>query len=157
MVEIGEVQWKFLNMVMFFFFPNPDGGCFPLSSWTMHFYFVCHSVWIIYLTMWVCVCCVCSVTRSCLTVCDPMDCSPLGSSVHGIFQARILEWVAISSSRGSSKPRVQTWVYCISWIGQQILYHCDTWEATYLTIKGILKKSLNHWLICSTPSGNVCY
>ena len=43
--------------------------------------------------------------QSCLTLCNPMDCSPLGSSVHGILQARILEWVAISSSRGSSKPR----------------------------------------------------
>ena len=41
----------------------------------------------------------------CLTLCDPMDCSLPGSSVHGISQARILEWVAISSSRGSSQPR----------------------------------------------------
>jgi len=46
--------------------------------------------------------CVCSVTRSCLTLCDPMDCSPPAASVRGILQARILEWVAISSSRGSS-------------------------------------------------------
>ena len=45
---------------------------------------------------------VCSVTHSRLTFYDPMDCSPPGSSVHGIFQAKILEWVAISSSRGSS-------------------------------------------------------
>ena len=44
----------------------------------------------------------CSVTQSCPSLCDPMDCSPLGSFVHGIFQARILEWVATSSSRGSS-------------------------------------------------------
>ena len=41
-------------------------------------------------------------------LCDPMDCSPPGSSVHGILQARILEWVAISFSRGSSRPRDQT-------------------------------------------------
>ena len=47
----------------------------------------------------------CLVTQSCLTLGDPMDCCPLGSSVHGIFQARILERVAISSSRGSSPPR----------------------------------------------------
>ena len=40
--------------------------------------------------------------------CDPMDCSPPGSSVHGIIQAKILEWVAISSSRGSSQPKDQT-------------------------------------------------
>ena len=46
--------------------------------------------------------------QSCLTLCDPMDCSPLGSSVHRILQARILEWVAMPSSRGSSWPRDQT-------------------------------------------------
>ena len=50
------------------------------------------------------------VAQSCLTLCDPMDCSPPGSSLHGILQARILEWVAISSSRGSSRPRDRTWV-----------------------------------------------
>ena len=43
-----------------------------------------------------------AVSQSCLTLCDPMDHSPQGSSVHGILQARILEWVAISSSRGPS-------------------------------------------------------
>ena len=48
------------------------------------------------------------VAQSCLTLCDPMDCSPPGSSVHGILQARILEWGAISFSRGSSQPRDQT-------------------------------------------------
>ena len=58
-----------------------------------------------------------------------MDCGPPGSSVHGVFQARILEWVAISSSRGSSWPRDQTHVSCISCIGRQILYHGATWEA----------------------------
>ena len=45
------------------------------------------------------------VTQSCLTLCDPMDYSPVGSSVHGILQARILEWVAISFSGESSQPR----------------------------------------------------
>ena len=45
------------------------------------------------------------VAQLCLTLCDPMDCSLPGSSIHGIFQARILEWVAISFSRGSSQPR----------------------------------------------------
>ena len=54
----------------------------------------------------------CSVVKSCPTLCDPMDCSPPGSSVHGIFQARVLEWVAISSSRGSSRPRDWTHVSC---------------------------------------------
>ena len=50
----------------------------------------------------------------------PMDCSPPGSSVHGIFQERILEWVAISFSRKSFRPRDRTRVSCI---GRQILYH----------------------------------
>ena len=49
--------------------------------------------------------CACEVTQLCPTLCDPMDCSPPGSCVHGILQARILEWVAVSSSRGSSPPR----------------------------------------------------
>ena len=47
----------------------------------------------------------CSVAQSCLTLCDPMDCSLPGSSVQGILQARTLEWVALPSSRGSSRPR----------------------------------------------------
>ena len=54
------------------------------------------------------------VAQSCPTLCDPMDCSLPGFSIHGIFQARILEWVAISFSRGSSWPRNQTWVSCIA-------------------------------------------
>ena len=58
------------------------------------------------------------VTQSCL--CDPMDCSPPGSFVYGILQARILEQVAISSSRGSSLTRNRTHISCI---GRQICYH----------------------------------
>ena len=54
------------------------------------------------------------VTQSCLTLCYPMDCSPPGSSVHGILLARILEWVAISFSRGSSRARDHTWVFRIA-------------------------------------------
>ena len=48
------------------------------------------------------------VAHLCLTLCDPMDCSLPGSSVHGIFQAIVLEWIAISFSRGSSRPRDRT-------------------------------------------------
>ena len=54
------------------------------------------------------------VAQWCPTLCDPMDCSPPGSSVHGILQARILEWVVISFSRGSSQPRDGTQVSCIA-------------------------------------------
>ena len=54
------------------------------------------------------------VVQSCPTLCNPMDCSLLGSSVHGIFQARVLEWVAIPFSQGSSWPWDWTWVSCIA-------------------------------------------
>ena len=61
------------------------------------------------------------VAQSCPTLCNPVDCSPPGSSVHGISQARILEWVAISYSRGSSQARDQTRISCVSCIGRRIL------------------------------------
>ena len=56
----------------------------------------------------------CMYAKSCPTLCDPMARSPPGSSVHGILQANVLEWVAISSSRGSSQPRDQTQVFYIA-------------------------------------------
>ena len=57
------------------------------------------------------------------TLCDPVDCRPPGSSVPGIFQATILEWVAVLSFRGSSQPRDQTQVSHISCSGRWLLYH----------------------------------
>ena len=71
---------------------------------------------------------VCCVSRakslqSCPTLCDPMDCSPPGSSVQGILEARILEWGAMPSSRGSSWPRDWIHISYVSSIGRQILYH----------------------------------
>ena len=65
----------------------------------------------------------------CLTLCDPMDCSPPGSSVHGILQAKILEWGAMPSSRGSSQIWDKTRISCVSCFGRQILYHWATREA----------------------------
>ena len=67
-----------------------------------------------------CSCHCCLATKLCPTLCDPMDCHPPGSSVRGIFQAGVLEWVAISFSSGSSQPRDQTHVSCI---GRWILSH----------------------------------
>ena len=67
----------------------------------------------------------CLVTKSCPSLCVPMDCSPPGSSVHRILQARTLEWVAISSSKVSSQLRDRTY---ISYVGRQILYHRATWD-----------------------------
>ena len=52
------------------------------------------------------------VAQSCPTLCDPMDCNPPGSSIHGISQAWILEWATIPFARGSSEPRDWTWVSC---------------------------------------------
>ena len=71
-------------------------------------------------------------TQSCLTLCDPKNCSPPGSSVHGIFQARMLEWVTIPFSSGSSQPRDWTQVSCIAGKffttespGKPASTHCD--------------------------------
>ena len=72
-----------------------------------------------------------------LTFCNPMDCSPQGSSLHGILQARILEWAAISSFRGSFQLRDWTLVSCVSCIGRRILDSWATWEANLLQKVGL--------------------
>ena len=72
---------------------------------------------------------VCACVFSHLFLWDPVNYSPPGFSVHEISQARILEWVAISYSRGSSWPRVEICVFCISFIGRRILNSWVTWEA----------------------------
>ena len=86
-----------------------------------------------------CYLCMCSVTQSCPTLCDPMDCSLPSSSVHGTFQARILKWFAISFSRGSSPCR--DW-NCISQVScRQIVYRwvkgkpitCHKWKVKSLS------------------------
>jgi len=78
--------------------------------------------------VYVCVCvCVCVWvhTQRCPTLCEPMDYSLPGSSVYGILQARILEWVAVPFSRESPYPRDRTSVSCI---GGWIFYHWHTWD-----------------------------
>jgi len=86
--------------------------------------------------------------QSCPTLCKPIDCSPPGSSVHGILQARVLEWVAMSSSRRSSRPRDGTWVSCtaadslpLSHQGSSI----DSWQHWQMTdfILWVLSKHLS--------------
>ena len=67
-------------------------------------------------------------TQLCRTCCSHMDCSLSGPSVHGILQARMLEWVAISSSRGSPRPRHQICISCASCIARWIHYPCTSWE-----------------------------
>ena len=91
--------------------------------------------------IYVCVC----VAQSCPTLCDPMDSSPPGSSVHGILQARILEWVAMSYSMGSSQPKDQTCVSHVFCIGRQVLYHLThqgSLDSTWLVAKTRTKHSI---------------
>ena len=88
----------------------------------------------------------CSVTQLCRSLCGPMDCSPQGSAVYGIFQTRILEWVAISSSRGSSWPRDLTCVSYISCVDRQIFffyfYHQWHLRSTKWAVKTYKKDSV---------------
>ena len=88
------------------------------------------------------------------TLCNPRDCSPPGSSAFGIFQARILDWVAVSSFRGSFWPRDLIHVF---WIGKRILNHWATWEAqdnfnTRLSsVQFSSVQSLSHVWLFATP------
>ena len=88
----------------------------------------------------------CALAQSCLTLCDPMDCSPPGSSVYGVFQATVLEWGAISSSRGSSWPRDPTHISCGSCIDRRFLSPLSHLRSPY-TIGALVSKrgSLQLW------------
>ena len=90
-----------------------------------------------------------SLIESCPTFCSHTACSPAGSSVHGLFQARILEQVAISYSRGSSRPTDRTRVSCSSCIGRWIVYHCATWEKSLC--KELPSKTRPQGLRCKSP------
>ena len=68
---------------------------------------------------------------------DPMDCSPPGSSVHGILQTRILEWVAMPFSRGSSRPSGQTHVSCVSCMADSFFTTSSTWEIPFTSFRSI--------------------
>ena len=103
-----------------------------------------------------CFCC-CSVAKSCLFICTPMDCSPRGSSAHGIFQARILEWVVISSSKGFSW--CMNWT-CVSCSGRWIIYHWATrqdwdFQESSLKLAQIIqicpREESRYWMRLSEP------
>ena len=111
------------------------------------------------------------VTQSCLTLCDPMDCSPSGSSVHGILQARILEGIAISFSRVSSWPRDRTWISRIAgrffaiwairgspkvYIAQLCLTLCDPMNCDLpgSSVHGILQARILEWTAVSSSRGS---
>ena len=102
------------------------------------------SVW---LRMWWCL-----VIKSCPTLCNPMDCSPPDSSVHGISQGRILEWVTISYSRDSSRTRDQTH---ISYVGRRILYHWATKETPWLWMHEQNLMTPKEDQVCSSDTSKV--
>ena len=120
---------------------NSWGLDFPTSaSSTVHQFFAL-----------LCVCvCVHLVARSCPTLCNAMDCSLWGSYVRGIFQARILEWVAISFSRGSFHLRDWTHISCL---GRQVLYHLHHKDAPLALVPGhISKTQISLWsIMCQFP------
>ena len=84
---------------------NTERSCF--------FIFYCGKIWVV--VVW--------SLQSRPSLCDRMDCSPPGSSVHGVLQVRMLEWVAVPSSRGSARPRNGTRISYASCIGRWVLYH----------------------------------
>ena len=98
----------------------------------------------------------------CLTLRDLLNCSLPGSSVHGIIRARILECVAISSSRESSQPRDWTCLSCVTYIGKWIIYHYAIWEALWLQkpavkLAGTLNKGRVYaYCICSLKYIKLC-
>ena len=112
----------------------------PLCIWPKRFYYEWYT---------------CSCAQSCPALCNPMDHSLPGSSVHGISQARILEWVTTFCFRESSQPRYWTHVSCI---GRWTLYHWATWEVhewyslaqTSALIGSFLKPQ--PWLVCEELS-----
>ena len=104
------------------------------------------------------------VTQSRLTLCDPMDCSPPGSSIHGIIQASILEWVAIPFSRISSQLRDQTWISCITgrfftiWATRKIRYLLLVLPQTMMAeipVSSVTSTVWDPWFLLSYVSSNL--
>ena len=114
----------------------------------------------------------CCFTKSCPTLVTPMDCSPPGSSVHGISQARILEWVTISFSRGSPQPRDRTHISCLAGgyftaetpkktetetkVAQSCLTLCDPMDRSLggASIHGIFQARVLEWVAISFFRGS---
>ena len=95
------------------------------------------------------------IAMSSLTLCDPMDCNLSGSSVHGIFQARILKWVAIPFSRGSSQPRNWTHISCLAVDSLPLSHHTHTQskrERNRKLYKTVNKPSLQFWKLAKADN-----
>ena len=142
---VGKIRWRRDRLPTPVFWPGEFHGLY--SPWVARsrtrlsdfpltpFHPLCRVCWVaqLYLTLW-----------------DPMDCSPPGSSVRGVFQSRILEWVIISFCRGSLRPRDWTHIFCI---GRWILYHWATWEAPCLVAQSC--PTLCDPVDCSLPGCSV--
>ena len=94
------------------------------------------------------------VAQSCLTLCNPTDCSPPGSSVRGILQARRLEWVAILFSKGSSPPRDQTQTSCIAsrFFFSFFFFFLPSEPQGSRQLKKLSLKETD-WVLCPSPEG----
>ena len=121
------------NLVQYFHSGSLNVFFLPMAT---HFSLLIHVAWIYLCQVKVLKCQSVRVfsAQPCLTLCNPVDSSPSGSAVHGILQARILDCVAISYFRGTSRPRNKTRVTCISRIGRRTLYPCTTWEAILFNV-----------------------
>ena len=95
--RIHEILCKYTSYQLISTFFSVICSAFPVGSFCVYL---------------ACTCMHAQSLQLCPTLCNPMDCNPSGSSVHGILQARILEWVAVLFSRGSSQPRDWIWVSC---------------------------------------------
>ena len=123
------VSKKIITYIILYFFHikcNPSDSILPQmfsnypKRWMTYyfpliFFIWCHIIKCLFLLF--------SCAQLCSTICNPLDCSPPSSSDHGIFQARILEWVAVSFSRGSSQPRDQTCNSCVSCVAGSFFTH----------------------------------
>ena len=114
---IKEKEWSPRHREQNVWIPRVgDGGVEREGGWTGR-------LALTHIHIYTYVCVHAKLLQLCLTLCNAMDCGPPGSSVQGILQARMLEWVAMASSRGSSRPWDQTHVSYISCIGRWVLDH----------------------------------
>ena len=101
--------------------------------------------------------CCCLVAKSCLTLCNPMDCSLPGSYVHGILQARVLEWVSISSSWGSSQLKDQIHVSCGSPLAGRFFTTELPGKPNHKTVNVINLAVPTAWIMFPTQGPRVCF
>ena len=123
-----------------------DSKWLKISNRPLHLYPLLH----LYICLWVCA----KLLQSCPTLCNPVDCSPPGSSVHRILQARILDWVAMPSSRKSSWPRNWNHISCGVFTTEPLRKHLYIHIYAYIYISSVVQLCLTlcNPMDCSTPA-----